>query len=816
MKKITSLILAVAIIIPALYMFETGASAVGIRTVTTNMNTLEVSGETYPPENAIDGNTATCFWSFGAPKDGSYIMVDLGRVAEIISVRVLMDDLAYIQDAVIEYSADGSSFTQLCSTTGAVTNYDQRFSARYVCMRSTSDETKYFVKIFEFEINCRDAFSNMAQADENYAYNAFDGNKDTFFLSQKPVSAGDYLCVDMGQIQTVDSIHLVMDRLNYIKQGVIEYSSDGVNFTKLCDTNREEIWNESVYKARYIRIRATADNPTAAKIFEFEVGGKSFISTFSAYGEYVIENAIDGDHSTYFMGRGAPKSGSYFGIDLGKVSYITSLRLLTQPGGYFESAVIEYSPDGVNYTNLCSANTADTQYEDQPFSARFVRVRANADQTTWIMIREFEINLNNFGIGMAYTTMTQNNGYAAGYALDHDPNTYFAAARKPNTGNSFTVDLGKPYLISKVYVHTYGFPTGVLEYSMDGVNYFELGSMASSGKTVTGKFAARYVRARVTASAAFGKATRFYDFDIDTVCEYEISLVNVTLQTGGKMDINYKVRKEITEYNTVYMTFNGSNDHIGYSQSGDYSVFTYSDIKPEQMNDDITAALHSVYEGSDSTVSVNYNIVDYCESAISTSPSALNRLLVDMLNYGAAAQAYAGSTAEPANASLTQAQKALGTQTEPFLTDNYSLQKLDNASVKWKNVGLRLEEDIAIRYTFTVPDEVAASNPTIRFTNASNNAIIEQVTLDKCESMGGGTYKYYLELPVNMMRTVVEAAVCSDSTKISSTLEYSIVSYAARQISRLSGSSNANDKALVDLLKAMIKYGDSAASYTVG
>ena len=814
MKKITSVILVAALFISALYLFEVDAFAdYRGRTVTTNMDTFTYGDESYPPENAIDGNTATYFYSYGAPKDGSYMTVDLGRTAEIISVRVLMDAMGYIKDAVLEYSTDGVYFTQMCATTGAETNYSQRFNARYVRMRTTSNDSEFFVRIFEFEVNCKDAYSNIASADENYAYKAFDGSKDTFFQSQNAVSAGDYLCVDLGQIQTVTSVHLIMDRSNYIRQGVIEYSTDGADFAKLCDTSREEIWNEDVYKARYIRIRATADNATVAKIFEFEVGGKSVITTFSAFDEYVIENAIDGDHSTYFMGRGAPTSGSYFGIDLGKNSYITSLRFLTQPGGYFESAVIEYSTDGVNYTNLCSANTADTQYEAQPFSARFVRVRANADQTTWVMIREFEINVNNFGIGTAYTDMTQNNGYAAGYALDHDPNTYFAAARKPDTGNSFTVDLGKPYLISKVYVHTYGFPTGVLEYSMDGVNYFELGSMASSGKTVTGKFAARYVRARVTASAAFGKATRFYDFDIDTVCEYEISLVNVTLQTGGKMDINYKVRKEITEYNTVYMTFNGSNERIGYSQSGDYSVFTYSDIKPEQMNDDITATLHSVYEGSDSTVSVNYNIVDYCENSITNSASSLNRLLVDMLNYGAAAQAYAGSLSEPANENLTQAQQNLGTQTDPVISDNYSLNKLDNAPVKWRSVGLDLQDEILIRYTFEVTDASAAANLNVKFVNGSNNDLIDHATLDECEDLGGGKYVYHLSLPVNMMRTVIKATVYGGSTQISSVLNYSIESYAARQISSRSASTGAYDTALVSLLKAMINYGDSAAAY---
>jgi len=103
----------------------------------------------YSPENAVDGNTTTFFWSAGAPSAGSYFTYDLGRQFPISGIKLTMgtDDHAddYIRKGVIEYSTDGTSYTRLCNISGRVVEDTTAFTARYVRVRCTAEQTNWLI-----------------------------------------------------------------------------------------------------------------------------------------------------------------------------------------------------------------------------------------------------------------------------------------------------------------------------------------------------------------------------------------------------------------------------------------------------------------------------------------------------------------------------------------------------------------------------------------------------------------------------------------------------------------------------------------------
>ena len=106
---------------------------------------------------------------------------------------------------------------------------------------------------------------------------AIDGDTSTLFWCNGGAYENSAFTVDLGVLSGVTGVNLIMGSEkypnNYIHEGVLEYSSDGENYTKLCDlnkTNRVTKCSES-FTARYVRVRATAYDVEWPLITEFEI-----------------------------------------------------------------------------------------------------------------------------------------------------------------------------------------------------------------------------------------------------------------------------------------------------------------------------------------------------------------------------------------------------------------------------------------------------------------------------------------------------------------------------------------------------------------
>jgi hypothetical protein len=246
-----------------------------------------------------------------------------------------------------------------------------------------------------------------------------------------------------------------------------------------------------------------------------------------------------------------------------------------------------------------------------------------------------------------------------------------------------------------------------------------------------------------------------------------------------------------------------------YTLSGDRYVFAFCGIVPQRMDDNVYATLYGTRNGvSYVSDTVTYSISTYCYNMLNNSTVKSNvklrRLLVDLLNYGAAAQKYTKyNTNKLVNAGLTETQKSWATGELRQLNDvlNTAYKTIANPTVTWKGAGLRMDDSVAIRVKLAAE---SIDGLTIKVTGAKIQTIT--ITSDEFVETTGGYYAYVTGLHAAQMSETLYLTVYDGNTPVSNTLRYSIESYAYKN-----HTSTTNN--LGELLTALMKYGDSARAY---
>lgn len=299
------------------------------------------------------------------------------------------------------------------------------------------------------------------------------------------------------------------------------------------------------------------------------------------------------------------------------------------------------------------------------------------------------------------------------------------------------------------------------------------------------------------------------------LCPIGFEAASVTLQNNLKE--NFYIDKESVSdggYTDLHAAFeiNGKTVTVSEfrevtSEGKNYYVFSLPDVAPNQMNDSVKATFRAKKDGEEVvSAPTEYSVASYCYSMLEkTDDAKLRTLLVDLLDYGAAAQAYTGyKTGELANANLTAEERSWGTAASPDLTSvkNDKVRTVESPSVTWAGVSLRLKEAITMNFVFTVekPDGI-----TIRIENAGGD-LLQEITQGELEISGGYYIAAYNGLTAAQMSETVYATAYRGDKAISDTVAYSVESYAyAKQ--------NDADEALAALVRAMMKYGNSAHAY---
>lgn len=186
------------------------------------------------------------------------------------------------------------------------------------------------------------------------------------------------------------------------------------------------------------------------------VSGRPTASTnLGTYQSNPVSRILDGDDSTYFWSDGAPAVDDQLTVDLGESRDIGDITLaMGKPGStedYLHAGVLEYSADGKSWQQLTAfSEKADvTATPPAGTKARYVRARATADQTSWVVVREFHVTTTQ---GTVTGNPPAATGSALGSAADGDPGTVYRAARAPEAGESVETGLGAARTVGSVTV----------------------------------------------------------------------------------------------------------------------------------------------------------------------------------------------------------------------------------------------------------------------------------------------------------------------------------------------------------------------------
>lgn len=294
----------------------------------------------------------------------------------------------------------------------------------------------------------------------------------------------------------------------------------------------------------------------------------------------------------------------------------------------------------------------------------------------------------------------------------------------------------------------------------------------------------------------------------------QLKFYGAALVLEDNLRINFKVSSALLDTNGFedpYVVFNfGSKNVLVEATAAENGLYTFSfsDISPQRMNDEVTATLYATCNGLlCKSASVSYSVAEYCYNQLGkseiTSDAKVRTLLVDLLNYGAAAQKYRSyNTGSLVNANLTAVQKSWATASlRPLGTvQNTNYKVISNPTVTWKGAGLVLEEAVVLRFKLAT-NSIDGLTLKVR----RNNAATVTIPSDKFVSTDGGYYVYYDGLDAGEMSETVYLTVYKNDTAVSNTLSYSIESYAYSKLG--------TGGALTELLSAMIKYGDAAKAY---
>ena len=261
---------------------------------------------------------------------------------------------------------------------------------------------------------------------------------------------------------------------------------------------------------------------------------------------------------------------------------------------------------------------------------------------------------------------------------------------------------------------------------------------------------------------------------------------------------------EVTDYK------DRTNDGVAYK------VFSFNNIAAKEMGDEIRAILYAEKDGITYSSEVDvYSVKAYSFNRLQNSSDYnFKRLLVDMLNYGAAAQVYFGyNTENLVNADLTEEQKAYGTATAemPELVSVESIKETPGSTAEFYGKSVVLENSVELKYYMRFDTGAPADSVKLVLTYTAADGRPYEVVIPASEFVYSNKYSAYsaklTTIAAKDMSSKVTAEIFDGDTLIGDVLEYSIESYA---YNRLIKSTDENFKTLVI---EMMKYGKSAENY---
>ena len=245
-----------------------------------------------------------------------------------------------------------------------------------------------------------------------------------------------------------------------------------------------------------------------------------------------------------------------------------------------------------------------------------------------------------------------------------------------------------------------------------------------------------------------------------------------------------------------------------------YYRFDYKEVSAKEIGDTLTASLEFTKGEREYNGKVDeYSLKRYAEERLAASANeSFKRLLVDLLNYGAAAQSYFEyKTDKPVNADLTEEQKALSLGKYNGITKVVSDEDTGvyEAEIMRKNIKFGNRIELLVATSFGIDSNLSGVKLKVVYTTASGEEGVE--TIDGADFVYrtdvNSFAAYFNGLKASEFRSVLFLTLVRGDEAISATVKYSLDTYAAN---RLEASTDENYK---ELLKKTLIYSDSAKNY---
>ena len=240
-----------------------------------------------------------------------------------------------------------------------------------------------------------------------------------------------------------------------------------------------------------------------------------------------------------------------------------------------------------------------------------------------------------------------------------------------------------------------------------------------------------------------------------------------------------------------------------------YYAFYYKGITAKEFGSEVNAVVYGVKADGSKIYSQTdtYSVLTYVLSKLSNSSTKakLITLLVDLLDYGSAAQTY--FTYNTSNYVIDKIDSSFlssrGTLDKSVVNDAYTTTSNDGATITLRK-NLSLASSIEILVGFAVED---TTDLKVKFdyTDISGVNQTKWVYANEFSSNSGLQFASFTEFSAFEMDKVMTATLYRGDTPISDTITYSIYSYASSRIN------NTNNLGI--LIQQMIKYGQSAYNY---
>ena len=405
--------------------------------------------------------------------------------------------------------------------------------------------------------------------------------------------------------------------------------------------------------------------------------------------------------------------------------------------------------------------------------------------------------------------------------------------------NMVTLEDGKHYLVdvTNCDAGTAGAPDKLFLRTYDSKQIIE----------TTDKQNRTYTTTKYTYSLTGMQVDYWYNFDTEQLYDDELLAVagsveevlplNVTFRHscsfGTNLSINYYVEQDALDgYSDIKLVLWKYGKRVEIPASTKtvdgtaYYHFRYSGIAAHEMGINIKAVLEATRDGINyASAPDNYSVKTYAYNMLGKSGYAkeakFKTLLVDMLNYGAAAQQYIRKGNVPqsniVNADLTSDQKALATQSTPSLTEgSYYVGEAPNTeTASFTGISVTLDSSLALSFYFKFSAGQSTDNvyAICEYTSVFGDTITKTIPFSEAKyNPNYAGYAFTLKsISACDVRSYVTITIYDGDTKISYSVKSSISYYAKSAKQKY-----ADDELLVDLIDKLMKYSDSAKAYFVG